>query len=89
MPDKGVLTLDEIRTLVRDACCLVTIKTSRIRGRKQSSAKRSSKEHKASQVGGIKMRELEVYRTGMGEESMLFHLSVQTLSFPIEVPDLT
>jgi translation machinery-associated protein 16 len=64
MPDDGVLTLDEIHDLVRDLW--LTRHDQDIEAEIKARRKGRHKSTKQVKLEEIKIRELELYRTGMG-----------------------
>ena len=89
MPDEGVMTLDELHTLVRDIW--LTRHDQEIdqeRAARRQGRPKSTKEVKLEET---KLRELEIYKTGMGMFNRI-HLKQSTYSLSHispEVPDLT
>lgn len=89
LPPVGVLTLEELHTIVRDVW--LTRHDDELEQERTARRKGRSKSTKEAKLEEIKLRETEEYRTGIGESEASPPPAIRPvhLIFSKEVPDLT
>lgn len=80
IPPEGVLTLEDLHTIVRDIW--LTRYDSELESERAARRKGRPKSVKEIKLEDLKLREAEVYRTGMGESTHLRHCGVPNNDFP-------